>query len=75
MANGTAQTGLGQFSSLLADMADAWRLRRPPLPFDLARGLAVLKDGPRTLDRDGEFESVNSLGVPMDEVTRAISVR
>ncbi len=30
-------------------MAALWSRRRPPLPFDLARGLAALRNGPSAL--------------------------
>lgn len=53
MAEGAREPGLDAFSDGLDEVASAWSARRPILPFDLARGLGVLKDGPRTTGRAG----------------------
>ncbi len=59
------------FPGLLDTLARVWAARRPPLPFDLARGLVLLRDGPRMTE--GEIPGW-VLGVPMDEACRALSV-
>lgn len=66
MAAGVSEAALGPFAGLLGEMAACWAARRPPLPFDLARGLAVLRDGPRVLAA-GRFGPVQA-GVAMTEV-------
>ncbi len=55
------------FPGLLEDMARAWAGRRPPLPFDLARGIAILRDGPRTM-LDDPYAGSRNLGVPMTDI-------
>jgi hypothetical protein len=81
IAEGVGEAALEPFVEVLGRMAVAWAGRRPPLPFDLARGLAVLRDGPRALSGDDGDEtpggeepsgSAEVLGVPMDAVALAL---
>jgi hypothetical protein len=81
IAEGVGEAALEPFVEVLGRMAAAWAGRRPPLPFDLARGLAVLRDGPRALSGDDGDEtpvgeepsgSAEVLGVPMDAVALAL---
>lgn len=73
IAAGCAAPGRNPFPALLGEMAVLWSRRRPPLPFDLARGLALLRDGPRATEEDPEEGFERILGVPMDEVCRALA--
>ena len=74
MATGAAENELDLFSELLDSMALQWARRRPTLSFDLARGLAVLADGPRMLAENHDCQEkeergiTRSLGVSMSHV-------
>ena len=65
---GTGEGSLEPFAPVLDRMAGLWAGRRPPLPFDLARGLAVLQDGPRVTMADPEEGHDIILGVPMADL-------
>lgn len=65
--------GLDDFLSLLGEVSNVWARRRPPLPFDLARGLAVLRDGPCATGADDLLGYPVTLGIPMAEVASALS--
>ena len=69
IAAGTTLPRSDPFPALLDSLALLWAGRRPPLPFDLARGLVLLRDGPRAIDGHGLG---GVLGVPMDEACRTL---
>ena len=69
-AAGVGIPGLDPFERSLARLSEAWESRRPMLPFDLARGMAVLADLPR-LDVEGEDGLPIRVGVPMNDVSFA----
>lgn len=76
IAFGVEEPVLRSFAEVLGRIGSLWGRRRPSLPFELARGLVVLRDGPRekvhdmeTGERDEDGSSgATSAGVAMDEV-------
>jgi transposase len=72
MAAGAGHGGVAEFEAGLGRMAHLWSARRPPLPFDLARGLAVLQDGPRIMAEDPEEGTSLTLGVAMQQVAEML---
>lgn len=76
IAEGAGNQAFNIFSQVLAKLIDAWSASRPKLPFDLARGLAVLKDGPR-IYTGGKLDPANcfNLGVALNDLEALFSVR
>lgn len=73
MATGAETRGLDSFTGTLGDMTRLWAGRKPSLPFDVARGLAVLRDGPRAMSTPGEQGETETLGVYMTDVLEALA--
>jgi hypothetical protein len=73
IAAGASDPALAPFALLLGGLATRWAARRPPLPFDLARALAVLRDGPRMTEQDPLSGATITLGVPMADAALALA--